>query len=152
MNGISMTGNDTLQINGTVLTDFADDNCAELTFPNDIANVKTGKNGNAIYGQNQTGNQAELKLRIVRGSADDSFLNNLLAQQLANFAGFALLVGEFIKNVGNGAGAVNPDTYILSGGVFTKIPEVKTNVSGETEQSVTIYTMRFATAPRVIGQ
>lgn len=150
MSTIALSGNDTVNLNNRVFTDFADGNCVELTFPNDIANVKTGKNGNSIYGLNASGKQAEMKMRIIRGSSDDKFLNNLLAQQQANFEGTVLLQGTFIKKLGDGLGNVASDTYIMSGGIFVKIPEAKSNVEGETEQSIAIYTIKFSNAPRVI--
>lgn len=147
---IALSGNDTVTINNRILADFADGNIVELTFPNDIAVVKTGKNGNSIYGLNETGKQAEMKLRLIRGSADDKFMNGLLAQQQSNFAGTILLIGEFIKKIGDGAGNIQSDTYITSGGIFSKIPEAKSNVEGESEQSVAMYTVKFSNAPRVI--
>lgn len=150
MSQVALSGDDTVNINGTILTDLGDGNCVELTFPNDIALVKTGKNGNSIYGLNEMGNQCEVKLRIIRGSPDDKFLNNLLLQQQNNFAGTVLMQGQFIKKVGDGAGNITSDTYILSGGVFTKIPEAKTNAEGEVEQSETMYTLKFSLAPRVL--
>lgn len=150
MGSIALSGSDTAVLNNRVLNNLADGNCIELTFPNDISNVKTGKNGNAIYGLNESGKQCELKLRVLRASADDKFLNNLLAQQQANFAGTVLLIGQFIKKLGDGQGNVTSDTYIMSGGVFTKQVEAKSNVEGETEQSIAIYTIRFSNSPRVL--
>jgi hypothetical protein len=147
MGAIALSGNDTVNINGTILADLADGNCVELTFPNDIANVKIGKNGNAIYGLNTTGQMSETKLRIIRGSSDDKFLNGLLVAQQNNFAGTVLAFGQFIKKIGDGQGNITSDTYILSGGIFIKIPEAKTNVEGETEQSISIYTLRWANSP-----
>jgi hypothetical protein len=147
---VAMSGSDTLNLNNRILADFADGDCAKITFDNDIATVKTGKNGNSIYGLNETGKQALLELRVIRGSADDKFLNGLMAQQQNNFAGFTLLVGQFIKKLGDGQGNIASDTYITSGGVFTKQVEVKMNVEGDSEQSVAIYTIRFSNAPRVI--
>ncbi len=104
MSTVALSGSDTVMINNRVFADLADGDCAVLTFPNDIANVKTGKNGNSIYGLNESGKQAELSLRLVRGSADDKFMNNLLSQQQSNFAGTVLLIGEFVKQLGDGAG------------------------------------------------
>jgi hypothetical protein len=147
---VAMSGSDTIMINNRVLNDLADANAVELTFPNDIASVKTGKNGNSIYGLNETGKQSECKIRVIRSSADDKFLNSLLAQQQANFAGFALMIGQFIKKIGDGLGNVASDQYIMSGGVFTKQVEAKMNVEGESEQSVSVYTLKFSNAPRVI--
>lgn len=147
---VALSGQDTVVLNGRALVDFADSNCAELTFPNEIANVKTGKNGNSIYGLNETGKQAELKLRLLRASNDDKFLANLLIQQQNNFAGTVLLAGTFVKKIGDGQGNITSDTYITSGGVFTKQVEGKMNVEGEVEQSVAIYTIRFTNSPRAI--
>lgn len=150
MSTIAMSGSDTITINNRVLADLADGNCVEMTFPNDIASVKTGKNGNSIYGLNETGKQSEVKIRLIRGSADDKFLLGLMAQQQSNFAGFALMIGNFIKKIGDGAGNISSDQYIMSGGVFTKQIEAKTNVEGESEQSVAVYTLKFSNAPRII--
>lgn len=150
MGPVALSGQDTIILNNQVLTGLADGNFVELTFPNDIANVKTGKNGNSIYGFNESGKQCEVKVRTLRGSNDDKFLNNLLTQQQLNFAGTVLLTGQFIKKIGDGAGNITSDTYIMSGGVFTKIPEAKSNAEGETEQSLAIYTIKFTNAPRVL--
>ena len=150
MSTIALSGSDTININDRVFADLADGDCVKLTFPNEIASVKTGKNGNSIYGLNESGKQADLEIRLIRGSADDKFMNGLLAQQQANFAGFVLMIGEFIKKLGDGAGNISSDTYIVSGGVFTKQVEGKTNVDGDTEQSVSMYTLKFSNSPRVI--
>lgn len=150
MSVAALSGNDTVVINNRIFSNFADGQVADLKFPNDIATVKTGKNGNSIYGLNETGKQCEVILRVIRGSDDDKFLNNLLAQQQANFAGTVLMIGQFVKKIGDGAGNIASDTYIMSGGVFSKQVEAKSNVEGESEQSVAIYTMKFSNAPRVI--
>ncbi len=150
MSTVALSGSDTVTINNRVFADFADGDCAELTFPNDIANVKTGKNGNAIYGLNTTGRQCEFKLRLIRASADDKFMNGLLANQQLNFAATVLMIGQFVKKIGDGAGNVASDTYDVSGGVFTKQVEGKTNVEGDTNQSVSVYTIKFSNAPRAI--
>lgn len=150
MGAVALSGADTITINNYSLADLADGNCVELTFPNDIANVKTGKNGNSIYGLNESGRQCEVKLRVLRGSADDKFLNNLIAQQQNNFAGTVLAIGTFIKKIGDGAGVITSDTYVMSGGIFSKQVEGKTNVEGDTEQSVAMYTIKFSNAPRAI--
>ena len=151
MAGISLTGQDTVSLNNRVLVDFADQNCAELTYPNELSQVKTGKNGNSIFAQNTSGRQADLKLRLLRASNDDKFLNDLLEKQDLNFSGTVLLFGQFIKKVGDGRGNITNDTYNVANGVFVKRIEARTNSDGETEQSIAIYTIRFANAPRTIG-
>ena len=148
---VCLTGDDSVIINSRIFKDLGDDNVAELTFPNPISSVKTGKNGNSVYAYNSSGKQCDFKIKVLRGSADDKFLNNLLVQQLANFSSFILMNGEFIKQIGDGKGGVANDTYILSGGVFEKIPEAKSNVNGETTQAMTDYVIKFTNGPRIIS-
>lgn len=150
MSTVAMSGADSVIINNRILSDFADGDFAMLEFPNDIANVKTGKNGNSIYSLNTTGKQSEVTLRIIRASADDKYLNGLINQQQLNFAGKILDTGEFVKQVGDGAGNVANDTYLMSGGIFTKSVGAKANAEGDTEQSVSIYKIKFSNSPRVI--
>lgn len=149
-NAVSLTGQDTVIVSDRVLTDFADQDCGMLEFENDLATVKTGKNGNSIYAQNTPGNQAKLTLRLLRGSGDDKFMNGLLQAQQANFSGMVLLTGEFNKKVGDGRGNITTDSYLTYGGIFTKIPGAKTNAEGDTEQSVAIYTVTFSNGVRAI--
>ena len=150
MSVVSLSGNDIVKINERILADFASDDIAVLTFPNDLANLKTGKNGNTIYASNETGKQAELVLKVIRGSSDDKFLSNLLNSQKLNFSSFVLMTSELIKRIGDGSGKIISDTYILSGGIFKKEVEAKSNVAGDVEQSVSTYNMVFALAPRAI--
>lgn len=147
---VALSGNDAVVINQRIFADLADQNAVELTFPNDIAAVKTGKNGNSLYALNETGRQAECKIRLIRGSADDKFMMGLLNGQLNNFSGTILYTGSFVKKVGDGKGNITSDTYNLSGGIITKQVEAKMNVEGDTEQSVAIYTLKFSNAPRAL--
>lgn len=145
----ALSGNDTISINNRVFADLASGDVVMIKFPNEISNVKIGKNGNAIYGLNTTGQQSEAEIHLIRGSADDQFMNALLTAQQNNFAGTVLLNGVFIKKLGDGLGNITSDTYVMSGGVFTKIPEAKSNVEGDTAQSEVIYTVKFANQPAV---
>lgn len=148
---VSLTGNDTLKLRDRVFADFADADFASLTFPNDIAALKTGKDGNTVYALNESGRQAELVIRVLRGSSDDKFLQNILAEQRKDFSRFVLLEGELVKRVGDGQGNITNDTYLVTGGVFTKNVEVKSNADGDTEQSISIYTIAFGNNTRTLG-
>lgn len=148
---VSMTGNDTVSINNRVLLDFADGTIATLTFDIDIATVKVGKNGNSIFALNENGRQSGVELRLVRGTPDDVFMNQLLITQGSNFAGFPLMIGQFVKFVGDGLGNITHDTYIMSGGIFIRNVDVQSNVEGDTNQSVSIYRLRFSNVPRAIA-
>ena len=148
---VSLTGNDVIKINNRIFSDLADADAVTLTFPNDLAVVKTGKNGNAIYAKNETGNQAEVVIRVLRGSSDDKYLNNELNTMKNDFSGYVLLNGEFIKKIGDGQGNITNDTYLCTGGVPSKQVEAKSSAEGDTEQSVSVYTIRFAVCERTIG-
>lgn len=148
--GNTLSGNDVVIINLRTLTDFADAKCTEILFPNELANVKTGKNGNAIFGQNWTGEQCEVNLRLLRGSGDDKFLNGLLILQKTAFASTVLMQGEYLKKLGDGVGNLTSDIYVLSNGIFMKNVEAQTDAEGTPEQSVAIYKMKFSWAPRSI--
>ena len=151
MQTVALTGSDTIKILDRVLNDFADGTVAQITIPNELTAVKTGKNGNAIFAFNEMGKQAELQLRLIRGSSDDKYLNALLNTMRNDFSSFVLLTCEFVKNIGDGEGGITPDTGILTGGVFQKQPEMQDNVEGDTEQAVAIYALKFSGMVRSIG-
>ena len=100
MTSFALTGGDTITINLRPLTDLADDDISTVSFPNEIVSVNTGKNRNTVYALNETGNNAEVALRIIMNSSDDKFLNGLLAAQQRDLPAFTLLTGSFIKRVG----------------------------------------------------
>ena len=78
----SLTGQDTAIIGGISLIDVADGDWFTLTFPNQLADCKTGKNGNSIYALNATGLNADASARVIRGSFTDKLLDSLLQEQL----------------------------------------------------------------------
>lgn len=145
---VSLTGDDVIQVNGITLVDFGDGDMAVLEFPNDITNAKTGKDGNSIFAFNNTGRQCTLNLRLLRGGADDTFLLGLFNQYVNNPAAFALLTGEFIKNIGDGQGNITQDIYQLSGGIFKRGQNVMENADGNTDQAIVVYNLLFTNAPR----
>ena len=151
MGQVSLTGNDTVIINSVILTAFAEGDTASFTFPNKLVEAKVGKNGNSIFAFNAQGQMVEATLRIIRGSADDKFLNSLQKSYINDPAGFTLLNAEFIKRAGDGKGNVTNDTYVFGGGVLPNLPEVKENVAGETEQAVTIWKLTFTNTDRSLG-
>lgn len=150
MNSISLCGDDTIVIGGRVLADLADGDVATLAYPNDIMNVKTGKNGNSIFAFNNTGQQCDLALRVLRGSDDDKFLNSILAELINNPPAFVVLDAQLVKRLGDGAGNVTNDTYVLGGGVPTKQVPGQENVEGNTDQSVSVYEFKFTNSQRAI--
>lgn len=151
MSTVAITGNDVVILDDTIINDLADGDAGTLTHPDDIANIAIGKNGNAIFSKNESGKRGELVLRVLLGSPADRFLQSRHVQQDQNFAGFIPMTGEFIKKVGDGQGNVTNVSYLMSGGVFTKVVDAKTNTAGDVEQSIAIYTMQFAISKRAIA-
>lgn len=147
----SLTGNDTVQINDRVFADFGDGDIVNLTYPNELVGVKTGKNGNSIYAFNETGKQADVEIRVLRASPDDKFLNSLKLGMEQDFASFSLLTGQFTKRVGDGQGNVSNEIYTLSGGVFSQSVDTRSNVEGDTDQSISVYRLKFTNAPKSIA-
>lgn len=146
----TITSNDTLTLNGHVFIDQAFGDVSKVTLPNQLINMKTGKNGNTVFAANATGFNGDLELRLLRGSADDQFMQGLVLNPNSNFPETVLLNGTFAKQLGNGQGVVVYDVYTLAGGVIAKIPEGKENVEGDTEQAVVVYMIKFANCGRSI--
>jgi hypothetical protein len=146
----ALTGNDTLQINGRIFSDFADADNVSATYPNAQANVKTGKNGNALFAYNASGVQVDMVVRLIRGSGDDKFLLGIQTLQNASFQSFTPMTGQYTKNIGDGQGNVTQDALTVAGGIIEKNVEAKSNVDGDTNQSVAEYHIRWATSSRTL--
>lgn len=149
--GVSLTGKDTVIIDTRIMADFATGDTVNMEFPNNLVEAKAGKNGNVIYAFNASGKLANVTLRILRGSADDKYLASRMQEYINDSAAFPLISGEFIKRIGDGAGNITADVYFMKGGVIQKIPTVKENVEGDTEQAVTIYVITFGNTNRIMG-
>lgn len=150
MAAYTVTSDDSLTIAGRVFTDFADGDVTVVEFPNDLADSKTGKNGNGIISRNRQGDNATVVLRLLRGSSDDAFMQNLMAAALNNWTGQTLLTGTFVKQLGDGSGNISHDTVTLNGGFFSKQVATKENVEGQTDQGAAIYNLKFIAASRSI--
>lgn len=147
----SLTGQDVIKVDDRILNDLAQGNCVEISYPDKLADVETGKNGNSIFGANTKGLNVEVKIRLVRGSSDDKYFASRMADQINDFSAFTTLKGQFIKRVGDGQGNLTSDIYQLSGGIFSKQPGAMTNAAGDVEQSVTVYELKFANGTRNIA-
>jgi len=145
----TLTGADTLIINNRVIRNMANNDISVLTYSANIADKSTGRSGNTIISKNESGNNGDLTLRLMRGSGDDIFLQSLLTQQNdVNFSTFVLLTGQLVKNLGDGLGNSLQDVYALTGGFFSKQVDVTTNVQGSTEQGVAVYHIGWSRVAR----
>lgn len=150
MTTFTVTSDDTLTLWGRVFNDFADDDVSSVSFPNNAVSVKTGKNQNTIFAKDEKGNNANVVVRLMKGSSDDQFLQGKISAMEADFVATELATGEFVKRLGDGQGNVARDVYTLLGGVIVKRVDGKENASGDTNQGVAVYNMVFAKAVRSI--
>ena len=146
----TVTGDDTLVLNGRVLTDLATDDVTTITLPNELVNLKTGKNGNSIFSKNNQGYNGNVMVKVARGSSDDQFLNGIQAAMDKDFVGTSLMSGSFSKRLGDGQGNVKYDVFSLAGGIISKLVDSKDNTSGNTEQAEAIYNIKFSNCRRGI--
>ncbi len=145
-----ITGKDTLVLNGHVFHDLADGDCGKVVYDEDLTKLKVGKDGNAVFGQNQGGRAGTLTIRVLINSEDDKYLNGLAANYLSDSSGYVLDLGSFFKNSGDGKGGKNSALYQLVGGAPKKQPEAKINADGDPSQTVTEWTWIFAQVVRSI--
>ena len=147
----SLYGADTISINNKLLKDFGHGEVAKISFPNELSTLKTGKNGNTIIVQNASGFQATLEIKVIRGSADDKYLNTQMNVWRNTPTLYVLDYVELVKKIGDGSGLEGSDTYLLKGGVPSKQVEVVSNVEGEVEQGLSVYTWVFSANVRSIS-
>ena len=133
---VALTGKDTTIIDTRRLTDLGTGDVVMIEAPNNLVELKQGKDGNAIYAYNASGKQTVATLRVIRGSADDKYLAARMQEYINDPAAFVLISGEFIKRTGDGAGNITNEVYTMDGGVIQKMPSTKENVEGDTEQAV----------------
>ena len=147
----SITGQDTLTIDGVPINDWFDANCGEYTYSGEIAKMKKGKNGNTIVAMDETGNVMDIKIRLLASSTDDARFQEKLTGFVQNPTGFVGMSGTLVKRYGDGTGNAKKITYVLSFGIFSKNIDATTNSEGDANQGVAIYVLKFGTANRVIG-
>jgi hypothetical protein len=147
---VSLSGDDTFQINNQVISTLANQDPGHVTFPNELATVEQGKNGTTIYAQNPMGQIADFVIRILLAGIDDQYLNSLLQQQSTGFSDFTLMTGVFNKRVGDGKGNILTVQYQLSGGIVSKGIEAMTSARGDVNQSVAVWPLRFGNWSRYI--
>lgn len=147
----TLVGQNTIIINGRNLTNLGYGNVVDISIPSALVEIESGKDGSAIYAMNQSGRQAEVRVRVLAGSPDDGYLNNINESFIADFAGSALISASFIKRTGDGQGNIITTTWVLSGGVPGTSPADKWDVNGNTEQALIEYSFKFARATRQLS-
>lgn len=146
------TANDTLIVKDYqgefILSDLADGTVAELSAPNELSATTTGYNGNSLGAHNEPGRQRECTLRIVKGSGDDKRLNKAYNMWKNRDIRFKPIKMTFVKNIGHEDGTITKDTVECYFGLPAGQPTQMTDVTGNTEQVVSIYMLRFGNSER----
>ena len=143
---VSLTGQDTVQIDGIILATLADGSPFEITFPDELGMIKVGKNGNTIYAKNEGGRKADVAVRVLLGGFDDKYLNAKLQLWITDPSTFSLMTAMFCKRVGDGTGTVESKIYNCTGGIFKRQVDAKTTAEGDTDQSIAVYHLQFGNA------
>lgn len=147
----TLVGQDTIVVNGRSLSNLGYGKVVDISIPTALVEIESGKDGSAIYAMNQAGRQAEVKIRVLAGSPDDVFLNNLNESFKSDFASSVLINASFIKRTGDGQGNITTTTWILSGGVPGNAPADGWDVNGNTEQALMEYSFKFSRASRQLS-
>ena len=145
------TGSDTIEIDGKLINDSANGKVIEVRFPNNISNTEKGKDNNSIITRIANGDICEVTIRVLIGGKTDQFLTLRMDQWKNDPASFVGLEGKFVKRVGDGSGSTKKITYDLKKGVFMKNVESEEDVSGDIEQGVAVYQIRFSEGKRTIA-
>ena len=150
MASVSLTGSDVVTLNGRVFSDYANNDVGTLDFDGDLIKVTPSKNGNILFALDVAGLMSKLTLKLLLGSSDDRYVNALLASQIQDLATTVLIVGSFVKRVGDGQGNVTNVIYNTLGGVVSKFPKATINSSGNTDQSVVEWMFHFGSNTRAL--
>lgn len=147
----TFVGSATVIINGRTLSDFGFGNVVDITCPNAIAGLDIGKDFNTVFSLEPAGSQADVKIKIIKGSKDDVYLNSLYESFKTTFESAIAITGSFISRVGDGNGNVITTAWVLNGGIPTNHPADKYDVSGDREQALMEYSFSFARGIRTLS-
>lgn len=129
------------------LTSLANGDWGKITFPNDSAAFDVGKNGNTIIAFDNKGIIADMTVRILRGSDDDAFLNQIYISYIQDPVSFVALSGYLKKYIGDGTGINKAVKYTIKNGVIIRPPDLIGNSNGSIDQAVSVYTIKCICQP-----
>lgn len=143
-------GSDVLTIDDRLITDQLTGKVVEVRYPNNIANIDTGKDGNSVITKIANGQNAEATVRVMVGGETDQYLSLRLSQFKEDPASFVSLKAKFTKRTGDGQGNITKTTWDLTGGAIMKLVEGEEDTTGDVEQTVAVYNLKFSNGTRTI--
>jgi hypothetical protein len=146
----SQVGKPVFTLDGRVLADFADGDYITADMPEDISAMKVSKNGNTIVVLKESGRMVAIKVRLLKASSDDKFINSRAQEWKSDAPAFIPFAGTYAERVGDGAGNVNTVVYQLAGGYPKRIPAASMSSEGEAKSAVAEWEIHFANGDRSI--
>lgn len=133
-----------------IISDLANATVVELAADTELSTITTGYNGNGLGAHNEPGRQRLATLRLVKASGDDKRLNENYTLWKNRDSNFKPLKASFTKQIAHSDGSISTDTLYCYFGLPSGQPGASQNTEGDTEQVVSVYTIRFADHDRVI--
>lgn len=133
-----------------IISDLANATVTEFSGDNELSTITTGYNGNGLGAHNEPGRQRLATIRLVKASDDDKRLNENYTLWKNRDSRFRPLKASFTKNIAHSDGSLANDTLYCYFGLPTGQPSQANNTEGDTEQVVSVYTIRFADNDRVL--
>lgn len=134
--------NSTVTLNGRALVDLAQGAAISIEFPNEQSSKTNGINNSSVVKQRSDRNSANVKIKVLKASSDDVFLNSALNQQAA------VIFSGSIKTNFSRDGVDGVDSYALENGTISKRPtDTRNNVDGD---EVMEYEFNFVSAIRMV--
>ena len=147
----TLTGKDTLILNGLSIQGLGNGTTVNLEMPDTLVDLNIWKNGNASFAFKRQGLKVRMTITSqIRGDVHQMFINTV-NQILSNPLSTILWTGSFVKNLGDGVtGAIGHVSYVLSGGSPEKLPPLMENVDGDSKQAIPELVIIWASAIPVI--
>ena len=146
-NMTNFCGNDTLELDGRLINDFADGDCVVATFEGEEAGIIDGKNGNKII--TYTPGHLQVVIRVLTGQETERFLLLKNSQQKADNASYVGFSCNFTKKMGDGTGKTKKINITGERGFCKSIAGATTNSSNDASNGVAEYTLIFPIGNKV---
>lgn len=147
----TLTGKDTLIINGVSIQGLGSGTTVNIEIPDTLVEVNVWKNGNASFANKKQGQKVRMTIAAqIRGDIHQAYIQTV-NQWIQNPASTILWTGSFVKNLGDGVtGAIGHVSYVLNGGIPEKLPPLMENVDGDGKQAIPDLIIMWASAIPVI--
>jgi hypothetical protein len=131
----------TVTIDGQTLTAFAPDTFITTGRPNPTTGRTKGINGDLLITELITGTEQTIEVVLIRGTDDDTFLENLV------YSGAKEIAGSFTTLYSTGGGSGVAKSYVFSDASFTGEGDKAYSGSDPATNATSSYTMTATLTP-----